>query len=68
MDEIGFYRLNDVLKILPICKSLWFKGIREGKYPSPIKHGASSLWPKKGIHNLVRQIEKNGGESDHEEE
>ena len=68
MEESGFYRLNDVLKILPVCKSKWFKGIRDGIYPPPIKHGASSLWTKAVIHKLVRQIEKNGEGSDLEEE
>lgn len=60
MNKIGFFRLTEVLKIFPICRSAWFKGIREGKYPAPIKHGASSFWRKTDIYDLVRRTEGNG--------
>lgn len=68
MEDIGFYRLGDVLRILPVCRSQWFKGIRDGIYPPPVKHGKSSFWPKTVIHNLVRKIEKDGGSSEVAEE
>lgn len=61
MSEIGFYRLREILIIFPICRSAWFAGVREGRYPRPCKHGKSSLWRKVDIHNLVREIEEKGG-------
>lgn len=68
MNEIGFYRLTEVLKIIPVCRSKWFYGIKKGLYPQPIKHGKSSFWPKSDIHNLVRQIKKDGEKNELMEE
>lgn len=33
----GFLRLPQVLEILPISKSTWWKGIQEGRFPKPVK-------------------------------
>lgn len=32
-------RLNEVLFLLPISKSTWWKGVREKRYPQPVKLG-----------------------------
>jgi prophage regulatory protein len=32
-----FLRLPQVLEILPISKSTWWKGIQEGRFPKPVK-------------------------------
>ncbi len=39
MHDNRLIRLSDVLKILPIGKSTWWKGVAEGRYPAPIKLG-----------------------------
>lgn len=63
MDEIGYYRFSDVQKIFPVCRSAWFAGVRVGKYPSPVKHGRTSLWRKVDIHKLVRAVEQLDGQN-----
>ena len=30
-------RLPEVLRIIPVGKSTWHDGVREGRYPAPIK-------------------------------
>lgn len=30
-------RLRDVLEIIPVSRSDWWKGVKDGKYPSPVK-------------------------------
>ena len=32
-----FLRLPQVLEIIPISKSTWWKGIQEGRFPKPVK-------------------------------
>ena len=32
-------RLSQVLKIVPISKSAWWQGCKDGRYPKPIKQG-----------------------------
>lgn len=35
--ETGFLRIKDVLKFIPVGKSTWWAGVKEGKYPQPVK-------------------------------
>lgn len=60
MEEIGFYRLTEVQRIFPVCKSAWFAGIRKGIYPRPVKLGKTSLWKKADIHQLIKKVEQGG--------
>lgn len=60
MDELkGFLRLPEVLKIFPIAKSTWWKGVQLGRYPAPIKLSPSiTVWKAEDISNLVKTIIK----------
>ncbi|MBC7981227.1 MAG: AlpA family phage regulatory protein [Armatimonadetes bacterium] len=33
----GYLRLPHVLKIIPVSQSTWYRGIRSGRYPQPVK-------------------------------
>lgn len=35
--DAGFLRLPDVLKLFPVSRSTWWNGIREQRYPPPIR-------------------------------
>ena len=37
LPQTGFVRLPQVLSVFPVSKSAWFQGIREGRYPKPVK-------------------------------
>ncbi|NCA28943.1 MAG: AlpA family phage regulatory protein, partial [Proteobacteria bacterium] len=37
LPETGFLRLPAILQIFPIGKSTWWAGVKNGKYPKPIK-------------------------------
>ncbi|MCG7898374.1 MAG: AlpA family phage regulatory protein [Candidatus Thiodiazotropha weberae] len=57
LPEDALIRIKDVLRLYPISKSGWFKGIQDGKYPKPIKLGGRvSAWRVGDILNLVRNI------------
>ena len=46
-------RLKDVLKIIPVGRSTWYEGIKEGRFPKPIKLGRSSFWKLSDIQKLI---------------
>jgi len=49
-------RQNHVPGVLPISPSTWYEGIKTGKYPRGIKHGARTLWPVEQIRELLNDI------------
>lgn len=43
--------------ILPIGRSTWWKGVREGRYPKPVKLGPRmTLWRAADIRRLLERI------------
>ncbi|MTI08703.1 helix-turn-helix transcriptional regulator [Curvivirga aplysinae] len=54
LPETGFLRLPDVLKFFPVSKSTWWSGIKEGRYPKPVKLGDRiSAWRVEDIRQLI---------------
>lgn len=39
LPETGFLRLADVLKLVPVCKTAWYNGVRSGEFPQPVALG-----------------------------
>lgn len=57
--EVGFLRLPDVLKIIPVSRSTWWSGVQEGKYPQPIKLSKRcTAWRVEDIHQLIESLNK----------
>jgi predicted DNA-binding transcriptional regulator AlpA len=55
----GLLRLPQVLKLIPVCRSQWWAGVKAGKYPAPVKLGPrTTCWRAADIIDL---IEKTGG-------
>ncbi len=54
--ETGLVRLPQVLTVIPISRSSWMQGVKDGKYPRPIKLGHISLWRAEDIHALIEKI------------
>lgn len=53
----GFLRLPDVLKLIPISKSTWWQGVKEGRFPSGVKIGAKiTAWRVEDIQRLAASI------------
>lgn len=42
LPETGFVRLPQILSLIPISRSAWWAGIREGKFPQGIKLGSKT--------------------------
>lgn len=61
----GFLRLPQVMALIPISKSAWWKGCSTGRYPRPIKLGPrTTVWRAEDIRAF---IEKTGREEEQEE-
>lgn len=53
----SFLRLPQVLAIIPISKSAWWQGCKDGRYPKPIKLGPrTTVWRSTDISALVRRL------------
>ncbi|CAG1021770.1 hypothetical protein MTYM_01242 [Methylococcales bacterium] len=57
-DNDALVRLPQVLTLLPIGRTSFLDGVKEGKFPKPIKLGQSSLWKAGDIRQLLYDISK----------
>ena len=54
LPETGFLRLPAVLKVFPVSKSTWWQGIKDGRFPQPVKLGPKiSAWRAEDIRGLI---------------
>ncbi len=56
----GFLRLNQIIgnkdapAIIPVSRSTWWAGVREGRFPKPIKLGKRTIaWKVADIRRLI---------------
>ena len=57
LPETGFVRLPEVLKVFPVSKSSWWAGVKENRYPKPVKLGPKiSAWRVEDIRALISSI------------
>lgn len=51
-------RLRDALSIFPVSRAAWYAGIREGRYPAPVRISPRCVaWR---LSDIERLIEKGG--------
>lgn len=56
-DTITLLRIKQVLQIVPISRSAWYRGIRDGIYPRPVKVGRKlAFWRSSDISALVASL------------
>lgn len=52
-----FLRLPEVLRIIPVSKSAWWEGCKNGRFPRPVKLGPrTSAWRSSDIADLVKRF------------
>lgn len=60
LPETGYVRLPTILKVFPIGKSTWWAGVKDGRFPKPVKLGArTTAWRVDDIRHLLNQVKKN---------
>lgn len=63
--ETGFLRLRQIIgdkkrgpePIIPIGKSAWWAGVKEGRFPKPVRLGARAVaWRVEDIRKLIADL------------
>jgi prophage regulatory protein len=58
LPETGFVRLPTILKIFPVGKSTFWQGVKDGRFPKPIKLGVrTTAWKVEDIRNLIEKYQ-----------
>jgi predicted DNA-binding transcriptional regulator AlpA len=59
LPETGFVRLPQVLKVFPVSKSTWWAGVKDGRFPQPVKLGPKmTAWRVEDIRELIASHSK----------
>ena len=57
LSGIGFLRLPQILEIIPVSKSTWWQGCKDGRFPKPVKLGPkTTAWRAEDIAALIERI------------
>lgn len=57
LPEIGFLSINRVLAVVPVSKSTWWQGIRDARYPAPVRISQNRVaWRVEDIRALVDRL------------
>lgn len=65
MDNAVLYRIAEVIGdkqkgvrgIIPMCRTAWYKGIKDGRYPAPVKLSERSVaWRSTDIDALIERV------------
>ena len=59
----GLVRVNQIVRFLPISKCTWWNGVREGRFPKPIKLGPNTTaWRAEDVRALAEPQASNMAE------
>jgi prophage regulatory protein len=62
LPETGFLRLPQVLQIVPVGKSTWWAGVKDGRYPKGQKLSPrTTAWKIEDIRALIAELSNEGG-------
>lgn len=55
----GYLRLPQVLELIPVSRSTWYRGMKSGRYPLPVKIGQRAAgWKRSVIAERLRQLDQ----------
>lgn len=58
----GFLRLKQVLQFIPVGKTAWYNGVKEGRFPKPIQLSArTAVYRAQDIADLIERISQGQG-------
>lgn len=56
LPEVGYVRLPGVLAVFPVSRSTWWAGVKDGRFPQPVKLGPRmTAWRVEDIRKLLEQ-------------
>jgi predicted DNA-binding transcriptional regulator AlpA len=54
LPETGYVRLSTILKIIPVSKSTWWAGVKDGRFPKSVKISSKiTAWRVEDIRALI---------------
>jgi predicted DNA-binding transcriptional regulator AlpA len=58
LPETGYVRLSQIIpSIIPVSKSTWWNGVKDGRYPRPVKLSERcTAWRVEDIRNLIERL------------
>ena len=57
--KMGFLRLTQVLELIPVGKSTWWDGVKQGRFPKGVKLSPrTTAWSVNSIQNLITELEE----------
>jgi len=60
----GFYRIKQILGILPVSRRTWWRGVKSGKYPKPLKLSKNvTAWRVSEIEQLLDNLDRPGAKT-----
>lgn len=57
LPEVGFVKIKTILEVIPVSKSTWWAGVKDGRYPQSVKLSShSTAWRVEDIRSLIARI------------
>ena len=67
LPKVGYLRLPQIIgdanrdppipAIMPVSRSTWWQGVRDGRFPKPVKLGPkTTAWRVEDIHDLIERL------------
>jgi prophage regulatory protein len=60
LPDTGFVRLTSIIAPsgpIPVSKSTWWQGVKDGRFPKPVKLGAKTMaWRVEDIRDLIERL------------
>ena len=47
------YRIKQVLEVIPVSKTTWWNGVRDGRFSKPIRIGRMTFWRSEDIETFI---------------
>ena len=54
----GLLKIEDVLRFVPVSRATWFRGVKSGIFPQPVRLGVLTFWHTRDIRFLIDQHAK----------
>ena len=65
LPKTGFVRISAIIAPngpIPVSKSTWWQGVRDGRFPAPVKLGPkTTMWRVEDIFALIERLSATGG-------
>ncbi len=61
LPRTGFLRIAQVLELIPVSKSTWWDGVKEKRFPQPVKIGPkTTVWRVEDIRAFIIHLGMGG--------